>query len=210
MNLAGVALLIFLVVLMLLLGAWVLIPMLYGSPWVPSFQRRIRRAMELAQVRPGETVFDLGSGDGRVLICAARDFKARAVGYEIEPVHCLVSWLRARALGLQSSIRVHCQDFTRADLSSADVVFLYLTAGHVPRITSQIESQLRRGARVVSVSNELPGWKPAAVDREHLLFLYRMPPVQGDLLTFLAEDQERRELSAFSGADGQPGGHAAE
>jgi len=98
--------LIFLAATFVLLGGlWVVIPILHGLAWIPprrlavrgrpSRRQRIYRALELAQVRPGETVYDLGAGDGRVLVIAARDFGAQAVGIEIEPVHCAVAWLRA-------------------------------------------------------------------------------------------------------------------
>ena len=176
-----------------LLGAlWIVIPSLTGLPWVPTRRARVRRALELAGVRPGETVYDLGAGDGRALIIAAREFEACGVGIEIEPVHCLVARANALIAGASGRISIRCGSFYRADLSDADVVFVYVTPRHAARLRSLLAHQLRAGARVVSIAADLPGWQPAAVDREHLIFLYRMPPEPGGLESFLAQQGTHR------------------
>jgi SAM-dependent methyltransferase len=175
-----------------LLGAlWIVVPSLTGLPWVPTRRARVRRALELAGVRPGETVYDLGAGDGRTLIVAAREFGARAVGIEIEPLHCAVAWATAWFAGVVKRVSIRCGSFYRADLSDADVVFVYVTPQHAARLGALLAPQLRAGARVVSVAADLPGWQPAAVDREHLIFLYRMPPEPGSLESFLAQSLGR-------------------
>jgi SAM-dependent methyltransferase len=172
-----------------LLGAlWIVVPSLTGLPWVPTRRARVQRALELAGVRPGETVYDLGAGDGRTLIVAAREFGARAVGIEIEPVHCAVAWATARIVGVAKRVSIRCGSFYRADLSDADVVFVYVTPQHAARLSALLAPQLCAGARVVSVAADLPGWQPAAIDRENLLFLYRMPPEPGSLESFLAQE----------------------
>jgi SAM-dependent methyltransferase len=172
--------------LVILAGLWVLLPMLYGSPAVPAYRRRIRRALELAEVRPGEKVYDLGAGDGRVIVIAAGEFGAQAVGIEIEPVHCAVAWLNAWLSGVGRHVAIRWGDFRRADLGEADVVFIYLTAAQTAALRPQLARQLRPGARLVSLSADIAGWQPAALDSQHLVFLYRMPPRPGSIETFLA------------------------
>lgn len=172
----------------LLGGMWLVVPNLYGLPWVPSQQGRIRRALALAGVQPGERVYDLGAGDGRALIVAAREFGAQAVGVEIEPLHCAAAWLRARAAGVGDRVSVRWGDLYKADVRDADVVFLFLTPSHVERIGAHLAPMLRPGARVVSVVADIPGWRPATLDRDDLIFLYRMPPQPGGLAAYLADE----------------------
>ncbi len=166
---------------------WWLIPTLSGLPWRPTSNQRIRKALEIAQVKPGETVFDLGSGDGRVVVMAAADFSATAVGIEISPFHCLVSLIFARVEGVSEKIRIYLGDFYKVDISSADVVFAYMTSAQVGRLRPIFEKQLKPGARVVTISFDMGIWEPQEVNREELIFLYRMPPISGSYETFLSK-----------------------
>ncbi len=175
----------FTVTIVLLLGLWIFVPILYGVPWRPTAKRRIRKALQLADLKQDEIIYDLGAGDGRVLILAAREFGARGVGIEIGPVQIVLTRLMALLNGVSSQVRVRRGDFRQADLREADVVFAYLTSDHAPRLQKQLETQLRDGARVVTISFDFPGWQPEAFNRNDLIFLYRMPPVEGDLTSFL-------------------------
>ena len=107
---------------------WILIPALYGLPPVPTKPERIRKALEMARLQPHETLYDLGAGDGRVLFIAVRDFSAKAVGVEIGPIQCAWIWLRVVARGLGDRIQVKWENYYKADLSKADVVFVYATS----------------------------------------------------------------------------------
>jgi cyclopropane fatty-acyl-phospholipid synthase-like methyltransferase len=79
---------------LLVSALWLLVPALYGVPWVPTREARIRKALQLAKLQPGESLYDLGAGDGRVLLIAAKEFDAQAVGIEIGPVQCALGWMR--------------------------------------------------------------------------------------------------------------------
>jgi len=155
---------------------WLVVPALYGLPWVPTREKRIRRALELANLKPDERLYDLGAGDGRVLVMAAKEFSADAVGIEIGPVQCLVGWLRIWFSGSRKRARMRCGDFYKADISSADVVFVYATSSQTSNLLPLLERSLRPGARVVSIAADFSGWIPKVVDRENLIFLYEMPP----------------------------------
>ena len=108
-------------------GLWIVIPRLYGLSRRPARRKTIRRAMQLAGVQPGETVYDLGAGDGRAVVIAAREFGAHATGVEVEPVHCAVAWLWALVNGVLPQVSIRQADLLKADCQDADVVFLYLS-----------------------------------------------------------------------------------
>jgi hypothetical protein len=99
---------------------WILIPALYGLPPVPTKPARIRKALKLANLQPDEVLYDLGAGDGRVLLIAAREFGAKAVGIEVGPVQCAVIWLRAVTSGFGNQIQIRWANFYKADLRDAD------------------------------------------------------------------------------------------
>ena len=179
--------LLVLVGLLLTIGRalWVYLPRHYGVSALPARRIWIQRALELARVQPGETVYDLGAGDGRALVIAAREFKAKAVGIEVEPLHCAVAWFRALFSGVVGRVSIRRDNLLYADLSDADVVFIYLNPDLVEKLRPQFELNLQPGTRVVSVSFPFEGWEPADMDIGHLLFLYEMPPQPGSLETFL-------------------------
>lgn len=171
-----------------LLGLWWGIPALSGLPWVPTSPDRIRRALKLAGLRSGEVLYDLGAGDGRVLNIAVREFGARAVGVEISPIHCILARLKIALAGSAKRASVIRGDFLRVDVSAADVVFAYLLRTHAARLRPRLEGQLRAGARVAAVSADFEGWEPVAFDEDALIFLYRFPPAQGSVESFLARE----------------------
>jgi precorrin-6B methylase 2 len=176
----GFSLLLFLLILL-----WVLVPALYGLPPVPTKTERIRKALQLAKLQPEELLYDLGAGDGRVLLMAAREFGATAVGIEIGPIQCALIWLRAAASGSGSRIKVIWADFYRADLQEADVVFVYATSKEITKLAPHLQKEMKRGARLVSISADFTEWEPSAFDNRDLIFVYEMPPVQGSLTSYL-------------------------
>lgn len=136
--------------------------------------------LELAAVKPGDVVYDLGCGDGRVLVTAAQRFQARAVGIEISDSLVQRTSERIASLGLQDRVKVIHGDLLQADLSPADVVVIYLMTGSNEKIRPQLEKSLKPGTRIVSYSYEIPGWKPMRVDKTdahagHSIYLYEVP-----------------------------------
>jgi len=152
------------------------------APFVPSPQVVVDKMLEAAGVKPGETVYDLGCGDGRILITAARKFQARGVCVEISPDLVRQTVRHIRELGLQDQIQVIEGNLLEADLRGADVVTLYLLTSSNERLKPKLEGSLRRGARVVSHDFIMPGWqawkveKVQASGRVHTIYVYRMPP----------------------------------
>ncbi|HTW64729.1 MAG TPA: methyltransferase domain-containing protein [Bryobacteraceae bacterium] len=151
------------------------------APYVVSPQEIVDRMLELADVKPGEMVYDLGSGDGRILITAVVRFKAKAVGVEISDELVKSTNDRIRRLGLDNDARVIHGSFLNVDLSPADVVTLYLATDVNEMLRPNLEKYLKNGARVVSHEYAVPGWKPKLVDKDperhgHTIYLYVMPP----------------------------------
>lgn len=153
------------------------------GPYVTSPPEVVDEMLELARVRPGETVYDLGSGDGRVLITAVKQFKARAVGIELSEDLYRLSNDKIARLGLQNEARVINADVRTVDLSPANVVIMYLETDSNEKLRPMLEKMLRPGTRVVSHEYRVPGWKAAKIAKadagyghSHLIYLYRMPP----------------------------------
>ena len=133
--------------------------------FVPTPPSAVARMVEMADIRPGDSVYDLGCGDGRIVIAAAKEQKIKAVGVDIDPERVAESRENVRAAGLESSVEIRQADVFDLDLSGADVVFLYLT----PRLNARLMPQLRKlkpGARIISYEFDMGAAKPVELVRE--------------------------------------------
>jgi len=150
------------------------------APSYPSPQPVVDRMLTLADIKPGETVYDLGCGDGRIVITAARKFAAKAVGVEIRRDIYEATAARVASLGLADQVHIVHGDALKINLTPADVVTLYLLTSSNDRLRPVLEGQLRRGARVVSHDFEIRGWKPEKTEkvlvegRPHMIYVYKM------------------------------------
>ncbi|MDH7558502.1 MAG: methyltransferase domain-containing protein [Candidatus Bathyarchaeota archaeon] len=133
------------------------------APYVPSPPQVIRQMLILAELKPGEVFFDLGAGDGRTVIMAAKDFGARAVGVELREDLVKKALSSIYEQGLQDRVTIVNGDMFNVDLTSADVVFLYLTTSANEKVKPKLEAELKKGVRVVSHDYEIVGWKPIKV-----------------------------------------------
>ncbi len=181
---------IFSVILVVFGLLWLLVPAIYGLPSRPTNPNRIRAALKLANLKPDEVLYDLGSGDGRVLIIAAREFGAKAVGIEIGPVQRVVSWVKVLYNGISDQVRVEAGNFYKSDVRDADVVFIYATSTEVAKLASHLEKQMKPGSRVVSISADFPEWEPSTFDDHDLIFVYDMPPKEGSLTTYMLKNSK--------------------
>lgn len=153
------------------------------APYVPSPLPVIRRMLALAELKPGEVVFDLGAGDGRAVIMAAKDFGARGVGVELREDLVKKALASIHDENLQSRVTIVNSNMFSVDLSSADVVFLYLTTSANEKVKPKLEVELKEGGRVVSHDYEIVGWDPIEVEKfcenpklgypSHTLYLYK-------------------------------------
>jgi ubiquinone/menaquinone biosynthesis C-methylase UbiE len=150
------------------------------GPYLPSPQMVVERMLQASQIKPGETLYDLGSGDGRIVITAAQMFKANAVGVEISEILCKSTLKKIVTLHLESQVKIIHGNALKVDLSPADVVTLYLLTSSNARLKPNLEKYLKPSARVVSLNFGMPGWKAARVetvhaDRQtHTIYVYEM------------------------------------
>jgi ubiquinone/menaquinone biosynthesis C-methylase UbiE len=150
------------------------------APAFPTPQGVVDRMLELSELKPGETLYDLGCGDGRIVITAAQKFKAKAVGVEIRRDIYETTSGRVRSLGLTDLVRIVHGNALKTDISQADVVTLYLLTSSNDRL-KPVLATMKPGARVVSHDFEIHGWKPVTTekmmvgDRPHMVYLYRIP-----------------------------------
>jgi len=144
--------------------------------YIPTPKGIVRQMLLLARLRRDELLYDLGAGDGRILIEAARGFRARCVGVEIDPVR--ITRMRERLEATRVKAEVIEGDLMNVDLSKADVVAIYLSNSVNSKLTPKLRRELKSGSRVVSLDYILPGWehekeltvKSTALDRK--LYLY--------------------------------------
>lgn len=152
------------------------------APYVGSPQHAVDKMLSIANLKPGETLYDLGCGDGRILIAAAQRYKIKAVGVEISERLAREAANKVKKSGLQNSVRIIHGDLLQTDLSKADVVTLYLNNSANESLRPNLERYLRPNTRVVSYDYPIPGWKPIdTTDTEghngdtHTIYLYEVP-----------------------------------
>ena len=147
----------------------------FGAGYQPTPPRVVRRMLELAQIQPGDTLYDLGAGTGAIVFAAARTFGARVVGVEVEPLRVLILRLRLWWGGPRDRATIRWGNIFEVELRSAQIVAVFLWPGAMARLRPILESQLPPGARVVSHWHKVPGWTPEVVDSELRVYLYRWP-----------------------------------
>lgn len=136
------------------------------APYVPSPPEVVERMLALAKVTKDDVVYDLGCGDGRIPIAAARTYGARGVGLDIDPRRIEEARANARAAGVAHLVEFRQQDVMTADVSGATVVTLYLLTSSNLKLRPLLTRQLQPGARIVSHAFSMgPGWPADVVDR---------------------------------------------
>jgi predicted RNA methylase len=151
-------------------------------PFVPTPMEVVEKMLELAQVTPDDVVYDLGSGDGRIVIMAAQKFGAQAVGVELDPKLYEQSSGRLKELGLEPRAKILHENLFEVDFHRATVITLYLLTSVNEHLRPKLEKQLRPGARVVSHDFQVPGWKAEKTVEvisnnglSHTVYLYVRP-----------------------------------
>jgi ribosomal protein L11 methylase PrmA len=155
--------------------------------FVPTPQDVVDQMLELAKSNKKDVVYDLGSGDGRVVIAAAKKYGCKAVGYEIDPELVALSRQAVQKAGVQDLVRIEHEDFFKQDLSGADVITVYLPPQLLQRLLPQLQ-KLKPGVRIVSHYFEIPGMKAdratSVVSNEdgnrHTVFLWTVPLKKGN------------------------------
>jgi len=153
------------------------------APFVPSPTVVVEYMLKLAGLKAGEVLFDMGAGDGRAVIMAAKAFGARGVGVELREDLAKKALGNIHENGLEDHVTIVNDDMFNVKLTSADVVYLYLTTSANEKIKPKLERDLKPGARVVSHDYEVVGWRPERAELfcenpqlgypSHTIYLYR-------------------------------------
>jgi precorrin-6B methylase 2 len=148
---------------------FVLLPILRGAPFVPIQKERVEKAIELLELKPGQKIVDLGSGDGRILIfCAKKGTKA--IGFEINPFLVWKANSNIKKAGLENLAQAQWRNFWWQDLSSFDVVFVYGISHIMRGLERKLQKELKPGAKVVSFIFKFPNWQPEI--EENGIYIY--------------------------------------
>jgi len=151
------------------------------APYFPTPQTIVDKMLQLGDLKPGEKLYDLGSGDGRIVIAAARKYKADAYGVELDEALYKQSIARIKTLGLAATAHIVLGDLLEQDYSSSDLLTIYLLPVAIEKVTPIFDRQLKKGARIVAHDFEFKQWTPAKTldidddgeGRSHRLYLYR-------------------------------------
>jgi precorrin-6B methylase 2 len=152
------------------------------APYIPTPWPVVEKMLEVAEVGPDDIVYDLGSGDGRIVIMAAQKFGARAVGVEIDPRLSKESEERVKQLGLDRRVKILQEDIFATSVRPATVVTLFLRRGMNEELRPILERELRPGTRIVAQEFDVPGWTPQKIistksddGLTYTIFLYVRP-----------------------------------
>jgi precorrin-6B methylase 2 len=150
-------------------------------PYVPTPQEVVERMLELAQVKKGDVVYDLGSGDGRIVVTAAKKYGVRAIGFEIDSERIKESAENIKKAGVGHLVEIRQQDIRTVDLSPASVLTMYLLPEVNLMIRPNIWKQMKPGSRVVSHDFDMGDWKPLKTENikdgsswDHTLYLWHV------------------------------------
>ena len=141
-----------------------------GAPYLPTRRAQIDAALRLAKLKPGETMLELGCGDGRVLIAAAQN-GINSVGYELNPVLAVIAWVRT--IKYRKYTRVIWGDFWRKDWPEHQAIFTFLLPKLMPKLNKKIMQSKHKPVKLVSYAFEIPDRKPEAKDAGIFLYTYK-------------------------------------
>ncbi len=147
---------------------------LRAAPWVPMHGGDVERFLKLADIKPGQIMYDLGCGDARV-VCGAAKAGAKATGFEVSLLPYLIARVR---IVLQKLPNAHLRykDIWNANLRDADIVYFFLMPKIYPKLKEKLEREIKPGAKVIAYVWPLPGWTPIGVDKQEkkpTLYLYQ-------------------------------------
>jgi len=177
MSLAGfeLGLAIGLFALAVALAYFIFASFAFGAGYEPTPRRAVETMLRFAEVGPRDTVYDLGAGTGAIVFRAARIYRARVVGVEVEPLRFLILRLRRATGPFADRITLHWGNLFNLEFRDATVITAFLWPGAMARLRPKFEAELPPGARVVSHCHPVPGWTVEKYDKSTDVYLYRRP-----------------------------------
>ena len=146
-----------------------------GTPFFPTSKNIIRKALKATHLKPGEKLYDLGCGNGRVLIIGAKEFGAKVIGFEYSLLLFYISKINLFINKVKDSV-VKKEDFFKLDIKDADVIYLFLTPRALKKLEEKIRREAKIGTRIITFSSPLPSLKPEKIipleERKNKLNIY--------------------------------------
>lgn len=144
--------------------------LLFGAPYLPTLKPQVKAALELASLKPGDTLIELGSGDGKVMLAAAQR-GIKVVGYELNPL--LVLWSRLRTRRYRHNARVIWGDYWQSDWPPHQAIFTFLLPRYMPKLNKKVIQSKHKPVKLVSFAFKVPG-RPAEAEKDGVyLYVYR-------------------------------------
>lgn len=143
---------------------------LFGAPFLPTLKPQIKAALDLLDLKPGQTMLELGCGDGRVLIAAA-EWGIYGVGYELNPVLAVIAWLRTRRFG--GKVKIVWGDYWQAEWPKAEGIFGFILTRYMGKLDKKVMQYPFKPVKVASFAFEIPGKQPQATESGIFLYEYK-------------------------------------
>lgn len=156
---------------------------LFGAGYQPTPRRSVEMMLRYAEVGPRDKLYDLGAGTGAIVFRAARTYRARVVGVEVEPLRYLILRIRKAVGPFSDLITLSWGNLFDLEFRDATVITAFLWPGAMARLRPKLEAELPPGARVVSHCHRVPGWTPERYDEETDVYLYRWPDARTTTVT---------------------------
>lgn len=141
----------------------------FGAPFLPTLKSRVPEAIDLASLKPGQTLLELGSGDGRVLRQAAKS-RIHAIGYELNPL--LVIYSKVRLFRYRKYVDIRWGNFWKGKWPEVDAIFVFLLQPYMEKLDKKITQEYQDGVRLVSFAFTVPGKKPSRSINGMYLYIY--------------------------------------
>lgn len=167
------------IILIVVVATSMLWPLILGAAWTPASGRVVDKMLKMAEVDSRDVVYDLGSGDGRIVVEAARKYHAKGVGIEVDPLRVLWSRIVILMFRLTDRVRIIWGNIFHQNISEATVVTLFLWQKTNEKLKFKFLEELKPGTLIVSYIWTIKGWDPLKVDKEDRIYLY---VVGGDYL----------------------------
>lgn len=135
------------------------------APWFPTRKQDVLRALELAQLKNGQTIYDLGCGTGTVLIQAVKNYSVKAIGFERAWPLYLICLIRKKLGGFEDNLKFKMGDFFKQDISQADIVYIFgMPSAIANKLKPKMERELKSGTKIISYVFPVEGWRPEKID----------------------------------------------
>lgn len=173
MDLYSIVFYIFIIAILGLI--WILWSESIGAGFQPTSKKLVDKMLEMVEIGSGDVLYDLGSGDGRIVMEAVKQYGVTAVGIEADPLRVLWSRMFIFFYGIQDKTKIKWGNFFNEDISEATAVILFLGDKANQKLKEKLIKELKEGTPVVSYVWTFDGWTPTQVDRKNRIYLYKIP-----------------------------------